>query len=81
MNSLTRQYLFGAVFIGVGIYQAVQVQYLEMALYCVAGLAFIVNALVGHPRLQSYKKPLVLTTWALILVAAVLFFYVAKTWL
>lgn len=76
MNSLTRQYLFGAIFMAVGFYQAFQHHYLECTLYITAGLAFAVNALSLQPQLEKYKKMLGMVSWMLIIVAGVLFFYV-----
>jgi hypothetical protein len=78
MNSQTRQYLFGLIFIGVGIYQAVIKDYLECALYCVAGLAFIVNALTFEAKLFQYKKPLVILSWILIGSSGLLFLYLLQ---
>lgn len=78
MNARTRQYLFGAIFIAVAIYQASSDDFLEFSLYTVAGMAFIVNALTLEPKLISVKKPLVVLTWVLILAAAVLFLYLLQ---
>jgi hypothetical protein len=78
MNSQVRQYLFGAIFVGVGIYQLVIKDYLEFALYAVAGLAFIVNALTFEPRLIAYKKPLVIVSWIFIITTGILFLYLLQ---
>ena len=78
MNSLTRQYLFGLIFIGVGIYQATLDDFLEFTLYAVAGTSFVVNALSLEPKLSAYKKPLAVATWVLIIAAAVLFLYLLQ---
>jgi hypothetical protein len=78
MNAQVRQYLFGAIFAGVGIYQMVVKDYLEFALYTVAGLAFIFNALTFEPRLLNYKKPLVIVSWLLIGATGILFLYLLQ---
>ena len=78
MGASKRQYLFGLIFIGVGIYQLVMSDYTQFALYVAAGLAFIVNTLVSEPRLAAIKKPLVIATWILIISSAVLFLYVLQ---
>ena len=78
MNALTRQYLFGLIFFGVGIYQATIRDYLEMTLYMVAGLAFIVNAATLQPQLAAYKKILVILSWILIICSGLLFLYLLQ---
>jgi len=78
MNAQTRQYLFGLIFIGVGIYQLVIKDYLEFSLYFIAGLAFVVNALTFEPKLFKYKKPLVIFAWLLIGTTGILFLYLLQ---
>jgi hypothetical protein len=78
MNAQKRQYLFGLIFIAVAIYQATISDYLEMALYMTGGVAFIVNALTLEPKLFSYKKPLVIVSWALIISTGILFLYLLQ---
>ena len=78
MNSVTRQYLFGLIFICFGIYQLTLRDYLEFALYTVAGLSFVVNALTLEPKLIAYKKPLVALSWTLIITTGLLFFYLIQ---
>jgi hypothetical protein len=78
MNAQTRQYLFGLIFVGVGIYQLVVKDYLEFTLYAVAGLAFILNALTLEPRVAQYKKMLVIITWILIAATGILFLYLLQ---
>ncbi len=78
MNAKTRQYLFGLIFIGVGIFQFTIRDWLEFALYSLAGLAFIVNALTMETRFTAYKKPLVIISWILIGVTGVLFLYMLQ---
>jgi hypothetical protein len=77
-KSETRQYLFGIIFFGFGIYQLVTGDYLEFTLYTAAGLAFIVNTLTFEPKLIVYKKPLVITTWILIGITGLLFLYLLQ---
>ena len=62
MSSLTRQYLFGTIFFAVGIYHLWIKEYLEASLYCIAGLAFVVNTLTSEPKLYEYKKILVIVS-------------------
>ena len=78
MNAKNRQYLFGLIFIAVGIYQSTIRDWLEFALYTLAGLAFIVNSLTMEPRLLKYKKPLVIVSWILIISTGVLFLYLLQ---
>lgn len=78
MNAKTRQYLFGLIFVGVGIFQFTIRDWLEFALYSLAGLAFIVNALTMEARLTAYKKPLVIASWILIGVTGILFLYLLQ---
>ena len=78
MNAQTRQYLFGLIFVGVGVYQLVIKDYLEFCLYSVAGLAFIVNAMTFESKLIAYKKPLVIISWILIGTTGLLFLYLLQ---
>ena len=78
MKSEKQQYVFGALFVGVGLYQFYQNDFLEGALYILAALAFIVNALTREPRLLAWKKPLVIITWVLIAVTLILFVYLIQ---
>jgi hypothetical protein len=78
MNARVRQYLFGLIFVGVGIYQYVIGDYIEMWLYAIAGVAFIVNSLTLEPRLIAYKKPLVVVSWILIASTGILFLYLLQ---
>ena len=78
MNSRTRQYLFGVIFIGVAIYQLVIEDFLEFALYALAGTSFIINAFTMEPRFVSYKKPLAIASWILIGATGILFLYLLQ---
>ena len=78
MNSLTRQYIFGSIFVAVGVYQAWKGDFIETSLYIVAGIAFIMNALTLEPKLTKFKKPLVVITWIFIAASVVLFIYVLQ---
>lgn len=78
MNAQTRQYLFGAIFIGVGIYQFSIGDLLEFSLYAFAGAAFIINALTMEPKMLTYKKPLVIVSWILIGATGILFLYLLQ---
>jgi len=78
MNSQTRQYFFGLIFVGFAIYQLVIGDYLEFSLYGVAGLAFIFNAFTFEPKLLPYKKTLVISTWVLIAATGILFLYLLQ---
>jgi len=78
MNARTRHYLFGLIFVGVGIYYGVSRDYLELALYGMAGSAFIVNALTMEKKLVSLKKPLVIVSWLLIITTGILFLYLLQ---
>lgn len=78
MDSRIRQYLFGLVFFGFGVYEFMKDDPLEASVYLTAGLAFIANNLVSEPRLFAYKKILVAITWALIIAASIIFLYVLQ---
>ena len=78
MNSKTRQYVFGIIFLAVGVYQLVINDLLEFSLYGMAGAAFIVNALTMEPRFSSQKKPLVIVSWILIAGTGILFLYLLQ---
>jgi hypothetical protein len=78
MDSHFRQYLFGLVFLGFGIYEFTKDDPLEAVVYLTAGLAFIFNNLISEPRLYDYKKILVIITWVLIIAAAITFLYVLQ---
>lgn len=78
MNAKSRQYLFGLIFLGVGIYQLTVKDYLEFGLYSLAGTSFIVNSLTMEPRLTSVKKPLVVVSWILIGATGILFLYLLQ---
>jgi hypothetical protein len=78
MDSSLRQYIFGIFFIGFGIYQMILGDYLEFSLYAAAGGAFIFNTFAKEPKLEAYKSVFVFLTWGLIIVEAVMFFYVLQ---
>lgn len=78
MNAQTRQYLFGAIFIGVGIYQFSIGDLLEFSLYASAGASFVINALTMEPKMLAYKKPLVIVSWILIGATGILFLYLLQ---
>ena len=78
MNATTRQYLFGAIFLAVGLYQIYRRDYLEASLYLLAGLSFVFNMLASEPKLIAYKKTLVIITWSLMIITALVFLYVLQ---
>lgn len=78
MNAQQRQYLFGLLFFGFGIYQLYQKQYLEFALYSLAGLSFIFNQLTSESQFAKYKKLLTIITWVLIIATGLTFFYLLQ---
>jgi hypothetical protein len=78
MNAQQRQYLFGAIFLAYGIYQLYQQRMLEFTLYSLAGLSFIFNQLASEPKFAANKKPLVITTWVLIIATGLTFFYLLQ---
>lgn len=78
MDSRLRQYLFGLIFFGFGVYEFMKDDPLEASVYLTAGLAFITNNLVSEPKLQAYRKALVAITWILIIAASIIFLYVLQ---
>jgi hypothetical protein len=78
MNSYRRQYLFGGLFLAFAIYQAIVGDWFEFSLYGIAGLAFVLNAATFEERFLPYKKPLVISTWVLIISTGILFLYLLQ---
>lgn len=78
MNASRRQYLFGLIFFGVGVYYLTRNIAIESSLYLVAGLAFVVNALSIEPKLVRYKKPLTILSWITIIAAGILLLYMVQ---
>ncbi|HEY3405072.1 MAG TPA: hypothetical protein VGK59_16905 [Ohtaekwangia sp.] len=78
MNVQLRSYLFGVIFLAVGLFQVYQKDYLEASLYLLAGLSFIANTLTSEPKLATAKKALVVITWILIITTALVFLYVLQ---
>jgi len=78
MDSHFRQYIFGLVFFGFGIYELTKNDPLEAVVYIAAGLAFICNNLISEPSLFPYRRTLVTITWILIILAAITFLYVLQ---
>ncbi|HEY8513357.1 MAG TPA: hypothetical protein VIL31_15470 [Cyclobacteriaceae bacterium] len=78
MRSSTRQYIFAAIFIGVGVFQAIKGDQIEFWFYIMAGACFIMNALSIEPRLVAYRKGLVIASWILIAATAVFFVYLLQ---
>ncbi|HOX82695.1 MAG TPA: hypothetical protein PLJ60_02495 [Chryseolinea sp.] len=75
MNSHIRQYLYGVIFLGVGIYYLIKQDWIDAPLFLIAGLAFVVNTLASEPRLFAYKKILAIIAWVLIICTGILFLY------
>lgn len=78
MKNLNRQYLFASLFVAFSVYQLIIGDWLEFALYCMAGLAFAFNALTFEPKLFRYKKTLVVITWMLIIGTGILFLWLLQ---
>jgi hypothetical protein len=75
---VSSQYIFGAIFLGLAIYQMIIQDTFEVLLYALAGITFIINALSMEPRLGSYKKPLVIISWLLIAATGILFLWMLQ---
>jgi hypothetical protein len=78
MSATKRHYLFGLIFIGIGIYQLTIRDYLEFSLYATAGLSFVVNALTLEPKFAPHKKILVPLSWVLIISTGLLLLYLVQ---
>lgn len=78
MKSRNMHYFFGSIFIAMAIYQWTIKDMQEFTLYGLAGLAFIVNTMAMEPRLASYKKPLTIFTWLLMVATGILFLYLLQ---
>ncbi|HYG20398.1 MAG TPA: hypothetical protein VD816_15775 [Ohtaekwangia sp.] len=72
------QYLFALVFFGVGIFQITKGNGMEASLYLLAGASFAFNTLATEPGLAGYRKPLVIVTWTLIILTALVFLWVLQ---
>lgn len=79
MNANIRQYIFGSVFIAIGVYNIAVGEYLESSLYIMAGASFVFNQMVNEPRLVRHKKQLVVLTWTFIILTSVLFLYLLQS--
>jgi hypothetical protein len=71
-------YLYGSALLVVAAYQAYQGDFVEMALYVLAALAFGVNGLTGEPAVARYKRPLVVLSWVLIVATIIDFLYLMR---
>lgn len=78
MKSSRSQYIFGALFFAIGIYQLAVRDMAEFSLYAVAGSAFIVNALSMEPRFQRHKKALAIVSWLLIFATGLIFLFMLQ---
>lgn len=78
MSARTRLYLFGLIFLAVGIYQLVRNDIEEFSMYALAAAAFAVNGLSLEPRLASWKKGLSIAGWLLIAATGLLFLYLLQ---
>jgi hypothetical protein len=78
MSGGKRLYIYGAALFAVGIYQVIQRDLLESSLYFCAALTFALNGLSSEPSLASYKKILVILSWAFIIITAILFLYLMQ---
>ena len=78
MVSHRRLYLFGAALLVGAAYQAFRADFVEMALYILAALAFGVNGLTTEPELARYKKPLMVLSWIFIFGTVIDFLYLIR---
>jgi hypothetical protein len=78
MSSHKRFYLFGSALWVFAAYQAYLGDFVEMALYVLAGLAFGVNGLTSEPGLTRYKKPLTVLSWIFIFGTVIDFLYLIR---
>lgn len=79
MNSRVRQYFFGLIFAGIGVYYLIQPNYLEASLYIMAGFCFAINAIVSEPSMERYRKELTIVAWIFIIATAILFLWVLQS--
>ena len=78
MSARNRLYLFGLIFLAVGIYQLVMKDMQEFSLYALGAAAFAVNGLSLESRLTSWKKGLSIAGWVLIAATGLLFLYLLQ---
>jgi len=78
MNTTTRQFVFGLIFMGIGIYRIVNGDLVDFGLYASAGAAFVANGLSAVPALSKYSRGFAILTWVLIFVAGIFFIQVVK---
>jgi hypothetical protein len=77
MDSRLRQYLFGLIFFGFGVFEFKKNDPLEASVYLLAGLALFLFIL-SRTKAPSHKRLLVVVTWALIIAASIVFLYVLR---
>lgn len=73
------QYLVGALFICLAIYQIYRDELWEFAMYGVAGAAFISIGLIKDNKFERYSKLLNIVSWILILTAGFLLIFLLRT--
>ena len=78
MSAGNRLYIFGIIFLAVGIYQLVRNDVQEFSLYALAATAFAVNGLSLESRLVRWKKALSIAGWLLIAATGLLFLYMLQ---
>ncbi|HET7180371.1 MAG TPA: hypothetical protein VFI14_11630 [Chryseosolibacter sp.] len=78
MSARNRLYVFGLLFLAVGIYQLVRNDTQEFIMYALAATAFAVNGLSLEPRFASWKKGLSIAGWLLIAATGLLFLYMLQ---
>jgi hypothetical protein len=78
MSAGNRLYVFGMIFLAVGIYQLVRNDVQEFSLYALAATAFAVNGVSLESRLIRWKKALSIAGWLLIAATGLLFLYMLQ---
>ena len=78
MASHRRLYLYGGALLLASAYPAFKGDFVEMALYVLAGLTFGVNGLTSEPALAPYRKVLMVLSWIFIFATVIDFFYLIQ---
>ena len=79
LNKLTsREYGFTLIFYALAVYQFLKPNYLEMALYLLAGTAFGLMGLVKDGKFQKHKNLVDIISWTLVIITVFYFLFMLR---
>ncbi len=79
MSAAIIRYVVGGIMILFSVFQAVQQDYWEFAMYATAGLAFITMGLITDDVFPAQRKFMNVISWVFILAAVFLFLFLLRT--